>query len=87
VDAGSESLVSAVAAGLVAGKSFGLLSLDVSEQVDISPIVADYDSEKGGQPPFHPRMIVGAAVVRLQRGRVLVAENHETLRDGCGASA
>jgi hypothetical protein len=23
--------------------------LDVSEQVDISPIVADYDSEKGGQ--------------------------------------
>jgi transposase len=32
--------------------------LDVSEQVDISPIVADYDSEKGGQPPFHPRMML-----------------------------
>ncbi len=22
------------------------------------PIVADYDSEKGGQPPFHPRMML-----------------------------
>lgn len=32
--------------------------LDVSEQVDISPIVADYESEKGGQPPFHPRMML-----------------------------
>jgi transposase len=32
--------------------------LDVSEQVDISPIVADYDSEQGGQPPFHPRMML-----------------------------
>ncbi len=32
--------------------------LEVSEQIDISPIVADYDSEKGGQPPFHPRMLL-----------------------------
>ena len=32
--------------------------LEVSEQIDISPIVADYDSEKGGQPPFHPRMML-----------------------------
>lgn len=32
--------------------------LDVSGQVDISPIVADYDSEQGGQPPFHPRMML-----------------------------
>lgn len=32
--------------------------LEVSEQVDVSPIVDDYDSEKGGQPPFHPRMML-----------------------------
>ena len=32
--------------------------LQVSEQIDISPIVNDYDSEKGGQPPFHPRMML-----------------------------
>jgi transposase len=32
--------------------------LDVSEQIDISPIVDDYESEKGGQPPFHPRMLL-----------------------------
>ena len=32
--------------------------LDVSEQIDISPIVDDYDSEQGGQPPFHPRMML-----------------------------
>jgi len=32
--------------------------LEVSEQIDISPIVDDYDSEKGGQPPFHPRMML-----------------------------
>jgi transposase len=32
--------------------------LDVSEQIDVSRIVADYDSEQGGQPPFHPRMML-----------------------------
>jgi len=32
--------------------------LEVSEQIDISPIVDEYDSEKGGQPPFHPRMML-----------------------------
>ena len=32
--------------------------LEVSEQIEISPIVDDYDSEKGGQPPFHPRMML-----------------------------
>ena len=32
--------------------------LDVCEQIDVSPIVDDYDSEKGGQPPFHPRMML-----------------------------
>lgn len=32
--------------------------LDVSEQIDLSPIFADYESEQGGQPPFHPRMML-----------------------------
>jgi len=32
--------------------------LEVSEQIDISPIIKGYDSEKGGQPPFHPRMML-----------------------------
>ena len=32
--------------------------LEVSEEIDISPIVDDYHSEQGGQPPFHPRMML-----------------------------
>jgi transposase len=32
--------------------------LDVSQQIDTSAIVDDYDSGKGGQPPFHPRMML-----------------------------
>lgn len=32
--------------------------LDVSGQIDISPIVKDYHGDKGGQPPFHPRMML-----------------------------
>lgn len=32
--------------------------LEVSEQLDLSPIVESYESEKGGQPPFHPRMML-----------------------------
>lgn len=32
--------------------------LDVSRQIDMSAIVDDYDSDKGGQPPFHPRMML-----------------------------
>lgn len=32
--------------------------LDVSEQIDVSPILDDYDTGKGGQPPFHPRMML-----------------------------
>ncbi len=58
MDAGSELLVSAFAARLVAAESSGFFLLEVSEQIDISPIVADSDSEKGGQPPFHPRMML-----------------------------
>jgi transposase len=32
--------------------------LDVCEQIDVSPIIDDYDSEQGGRPPFHPRMML-----------------------------
>jgi transposase len=32
--------------------------LDVSEQIDLTPIREDYESEQGGQPPFHPRMML-----------------------------
>ncbi|MCL4204230.1 MAG: transposase [Pirellulaceae bacterium] len=32
--------------------------LDVPQRIDITPIVDDYDSEKGGQPPHHPRMML-----------------------------
>ena len=32
--------------------------LDVSQQIDTSAIVDDYDSAKGGQPPFNPRMML-----------------------------
>ena len=32
--------------------------LDVIRQIDLSPIVNVYDSDKGGQPPFHPRMML-----------------------------
>ena len=32
--------------------------LEISEQMDLSPIFDDYDSAKGGQPPLHPRMML-----------------------------
>ncbi len=32
--------------------------LDVTAQIDLSPIVDDYGGENGGQPPFHPRMML-----------------------------
>lgn len=32
--------------------------LDVCEQIDITPIVQDYDSDQGGKPPFHPCMML-----------------------------
>jgi transposase len=32
--------------------------LDVTTQTDVSPIVADYASDNGDQPPFHPRMML-----------------------------
>src|SRR5882724_3916078 len=32
--------------------------LDVSEEVDLSPILQTYGGDQGGQPPFHPRMML-----------------------------
>jgi len=32
--------------------------LDVSQQIDIAPLVEDYASDQGGQPPYHPRMML-----------------------------
>jgi transposase len=32
--------------------------LDVVEQLDLTPIISDYDSPKGGKPPHHPGMMV-----------------------------
>lgn len=32
--------------------------MDVSEQLDLSPIMEKHDSEKGGKPPYHPRMML-----------------------------
>ena len=32
--------------------------LDVTGQVDLSPIVDDYGGENGGQSPFHPRRML-----------------------------
>ena len=32
--------------------------LDVTTRIDISPIINDYASAKGGQPPFHPQMML-----------------------------
>jgi transposase len=32
--------------------------LDVSAEMDLSPIASKYDSDKGGKPPFHPRMML-----------------------------
>ena len=32
--------------------------LDVSAEINLSSITSKYDSDKGGQPPFHPRMML-----------------------------
>jgi len=32
--------------------------LDVTTRINISPIVEDYGGDNGGQPPFHPRMML-----------------------------
>jgi len=38
--------------------------MDVSEQLDLSPIMEKYDSEKGGKPPYHPRMMLSKQITR-----------------------
>ena len=42
--------------------------LDVTTQVDVSPIVNDYASDKGGQPPFHPRMMLVLLLYAYSQG-------------------
>jgi len=32
--------------------------LEACEEIDLSPLLQSYDSELGGQPPFHPRMML-----------------------------
>jgi transposase len=33
--------------------------IDVVNELSLDPIYADYDSSRGGQPPYNPRMMVG----------------------------
>jgi transposase len=42
--------------------------LDVTAQTDVSPIVADYTSDNGGQPPFHPRMLLVLLLYAYSQG-------------------
>ena len=42
--------------------------LDVTAQIDISPIVDDYDSGNGGQPPFHPQMMLVLLLYAYSQG-------------------
>ena len=42
--------------------------LDVTAQIDVSPIVDAYDSDKGGQPPFHPRMMLVLLLYSYSQG-------------------
>ena len=36
--------------------------LDVVEQLDLTPIITDYDSPQGGKPPHHPGMMVALLI-------------------------
>jgi len=42
--------------------------LDVTAQIGISPIVDGYNTGKGGQPPFHPRMMLVLLVYAYSAG-------------------
>lgn len=43
--------------------------LDVTTQIDVSPIIGDYDTgNKGGQPPFHPRMMLVLLLYAYSQG-------------------
>lgn len=42
--------------------------LDVTAQIDVSPIVDDYDTGKGGQPPYHPRMMLVLLLYAYSQG-------------------
>lgn len=42
--------------------------LDVIDQVDTAVIVDDYASDNGGQPPFHPRMMLALLIYAYSQG-------------------
>lgn len=42
--------------------------LDVTAQIDVSPIIDDYDTGNGGQPPFHPRMMLVLLLYAYSQG-------------------
>ena len=41
---------------------------DVVDQLDMSEVTARYERERRGGPPYHPRMMVKGAALRLLRG-------------------
>ena len=45
--------------------------MDVTAQIDISPIVTDYGGENGGQPPFHPRMMLILLLYAYSTGAIV----------------
>jgi len=43
--------------------------LDVTDQIDMAPMINDYDSgENGGQPPFHPQMMLVLLIYAYSQG-------------------
>ena len=55
--------------------------LDVVEQLDLAPIISDYDSPKGGKPPHHPGMMVALLLygnsLRSAGGRIVHGADQE----------
>ncbi len=58
--------------------------IDVSEQLDLSPIMEKYDSEKGGKPPYPSTNDARAAAGFLLHWRVYIAEDRSAMRNGRG---
>src|SRR4051812_33054542 len=54
--------------------------IDTVATIDLSPIFDHYERERRGQPPFHPRMMVGrTALVLLRHRHTILAADHETV--------
>ena len=58
--------------------------MDVSAQLVLSPIMTKYDSDKGGKPPYHPRMMLVLLLYSYCIGGVFIAEDRGTMRNGRG---